>query len=89
MRKNDQIITSNKSFEQSNKMKIDNLIDRDVFEFESFDSIKHENIRIFKFRLVREIKDKTINSSYEKSRLVIQSYQNDEKQTILTQFSTI
>ena len=88
MRKNDQIIISNKLFEQSNKMKINILIDRDDFEFESFDSIKHESIRIFKFRLVRKMKDKTI-TSYEKLRLVIQNYQNDEKQTILIQSSTI
>ena len=88
MRNDDWIITSEKLFEMSDKMKIDNLINREIFSFESFDSIKHQR-RIFKSRLVREIKDKFIDASYEKSRLVIQSYQNEKKVTILTQSSTI
>ncbi|KAK1919376.1 hypothetical protein P3342_009100 [Pyrenophora teres f. teres] len=46
------------------------------------------SIRIFKSRLVREVKGKT-TKPYEKSRLVIQGYQDHGKEAILTQSPTI
>ncbi|KAM4066538.1 polyprotein [Hirsutella rhossiliensis] len=56
--------------------------------FELFDPTKHRGTRIFKSRLVREVKGKYIKP-YEKSRLVVQGYNDDEKNTLLTQSPTI
>jgi hypothetical protein len=39
--------------------------------------------------MVNEIKSKGTNSSYEKSRMMIQNYSNDGKKMVLTQFPTI
>jgi hypothetical protein len=89
LRKQGKITTPGTPFEVSDKQEIDNLIGKDVFNFEQYDPIKYGNIRIFKSKLVREIKGKAINVSYEKSRLVIQGYQNNKKEIILTQFPTI
>lgn len=50
-------------FEKSDKQEIENLIDKDVFSFELID--QYESICIFKFRLIREIKSKVTNVSYE------------------------
>jgi hypothetical protein len=60
-----------------------------MFRFKQYDFIKHKNIRIFKSRIINEIKDKTINASYEKFRLVIQGYSNEGKVIILKQNPTI
>ena len=61
---------------------------RGVFEFERYDEGLHGGIRIFKSRLVREVKGKT-TKPYEKSRLVIQGYHDHYKEAILTQSPTI
>jgi hypothetical protein len=39
--------------------------------------------------MINEIKGKGTNSPYEKSRMMIQSYSNDGKKMMLTQFLTI
>jgi hypothetical protein len=59
-----------------------------VFKFELYDERVHGRTRIFKSRLVREVKGKT-TKPYEKSRLVIQGYQDHGKEAILTQSPTI
>jgi hypothetical protein len=89
LRKEGQITVPGRPFEASDRQEIDNLIDRGVFRFEQYDHIKYNGTRIFKSRLVREIKGKTTNAPYEKSRLVIQGYQDDGKDVILTQSPTI
>ena len=43
---------------------------RGVFKFKQYDEKLHSGTRIFKSRLVREVKGKT-TKPYEKSRLVI------------------
>jgi hypothetical protein len=48
-----------------------------------------KNVRIFNFRFVDEIKHSNISQAYEKSRLVIQTYNDHEKTLVLTQASTI
>ncbi|KAF5503979.1 hypothetical protein CGCF413_v004518 [Colletotrichum fructicola] len=84
------IITSHgHPFEQSTRKEIDSLISRGVFEFIPFDETKHRGVRIFKSRIVNEVKGKTTNSPYEKSRLVVQGYADDGKDAILTQSPTI
>jgi hypothetical protein len=89
LRKQSKITTPGTPFEASDKQKIDNLIGKDIFNFEQYDPVKYGGIRIFKSKLVKEIKDKAINAPYEKSRLVIQGYQDNKKEIILTQSPTI
>jgi hypothetical protein len=57
-------------FEASNQKEIDDLISRRVFSFELFDPDVYTGYRIFKSRIVREVKGKTM-VPYEKSRLMI------------------
>jgi hypothetical protein len=81
---NNGVITSpGAPFEGSNAIEIDDLVNRGVFSFERYNKIKYEGIYIFGSRIVKEIKNKTINILYEKSRLVIASYNNKEKHSIL------
>jgi hypothetical protein len=67
------ITTSSKPFELSDRKEIDALVARGVFAFEQYDKQKHAG-RIFKSRIVREVKGKQTSTPYEKSRLVIQAY---------------
>jgi hypothetical protein len=60
-----------------------------VFSFERYDEAKHGGIHIFGSRMVREIKGKTTSMPYEKSRLVIAGYNDEEKHSMLTQSPTI
>ncbi len=48
-----------------------------------------KNVRIFNFRFVNEIKHSEISQAYEKSRLVIQTYNDQKKTLVLTQVLTI
>jgi hypothetical protein len=82
------ITTSGEPFELSDKKEIDALVARRVFAFEQYDEQKHVG-RIFKSRIVREIKGKQTNTPYEKSRLVIQAYNDAGKEIVLTQSPTI
>jgi transposase InsO family protein len=81
------ITTPGQPFEASDSKEIDDLIGRGVFQFERFDATKH-NGRIFKSRMVREVKGKT-TQPYEKSRLVIQGFKDKGKEAVLTQSPTI
>jgi hypothetical protein len=73
LRNNRVIITLGAPFESSNNQEISNLIGRRVFKFKLYDKKVHRRTRIFKLRLVREVKGK-ITKPYKKSRLVIQGY---------------
>jgi len=87
--RNDGVITtSGAPFEASDDQEISDLVGRGVFKFERYNERLHSKIRIFKSRLVREVKGKT-TKPYEKSRLVIQGYQDYGKEAILTQSPTI
>jgi len=89
LRAEGKISTPGTPFEESTKNEIAALIDRGVFEFIPYNENEHAGIRIFKSRIVNEIKGKTTDKPYEKSRLVIQGYGDEEKQHILTQSPTI
>ena len=54
-----------------------------------YNSNKHVEVCLFKSRLVREIKRKTANKLYKKSRFVVQDYNDTEKTAFLTQAPTI
>jgi len=87
--RNDGVInTPGAPFEASDQKEIDDLVGRGVFSFELFNPTVHDGHRIFKSRMVREVKGKTM-VPYEKSRLVIQGYNDDGKHEILTQSPTI
>ncbi|KAM4062035.1 cwf18 domain containing protein [Hirsutella rhossiliensis] len=87
--RSDGIITSpGDPFEESDNKEITDLVGRGVFQFERYDQMTHGNYRIFRSRMVREVKG--INTKpYEKSRLVIQGHNDFEKTTLLTQSPTI
>jgi hypothetical protein len=76
-------------FEASTRQEIDGLIARGIFQFEQYNPAKHASVHIFNSRIVNEIKGKATNCPFEKSRLVIQDYNNVEKEVILTQSPTI
>jgi hypothetical protein len=89
LRAEGKITTPGAPFEESTQCEIDSLIADGVFEFIQLDieQLDHD-IRIFKSRIVNEIKNKT-TKPYEKSRLVVQGYNDDGKDEILTQSPTI
>jgi len=89
LRKEGRITTPGAPFQASDKQEIDGLIARGVFKFEKYDPTKFNEVRIFKSRMVNEIKGKATDAPFEKSRLVIQGYNDDGKEVILTQSPTI
>ncbi|KAI0997704.1 hypothetical protein K3495_g10484 [Podosphaera aphanis] len=71
LRKNGIITSPGAPFEKSQSAEIEGLINCEVFEFVKFNPLQHSGLRIFKSRLVNEVKSKTTDAPYEKSRLVI------------------
>ena len=57
-------------FEESDTKEITDLIGRGVFRFDFYNEDRHGSHRLFKTRMVREIKDKD-GKPYEKSRLIV------------------
>lgn len=88
LRRDGVITTSGAPFQESDAEEINNLAAQGAFKFVRFDPNVHGDHRIFKTRLVREVKGKNMKP-YEKSRLVVQGYGNSEKEQILTQSPTI
>jgi hypothetical protein len=89
LRREGKIIISVKPFKLFDQTKINGFIGRGIFRFEQYNLIKHDGIRIFKSRIINEIKGKGTNKSYEKSRFMIQGYNNDGKFLMFTQSPTI
>jgi hypothetical protein len=81
--------TPGKPFEKSQQQEIDGLIAKGVFEFVRYDPDKHSAVRIFNSGLVNEVKGKATDTPFEKSKLVIQAYNDEGKELILTQSPTI
>ena len=71
LRQEGKITAAGEPFEASDQQEIDDLITRGVFTFQQYDSGKHGGIRIFKSRLMREIKLKAINKFYKKLKLIV------------------
>ena len=82
LKKQNKITIPGLLFKESNKQEVDSLIGQDVFKFELFKKEIYGNTRIFKSKIVNKIKGKATNILYEKSRLVIQDYNNEDKKTI-------
>ncbi len=72
------------TFAESRLKEINDLLKRQVFETIIIFEVS-KNIRIFNFRFVDEIKHSDISQAYEKSRLVIQVYNDHEETLVLTQ----
>ena len=89
LQKEGRIITPGAPFQVSDKQEINGLIARGVFKFKKYDLTKFNGVRIFKSRMVNEIKGKATDAPFEKLRLIIQGYNNDSKEVILTQFPMI
>lgn len=89
LRQTGKITTPGQPFETSTITEIDALISQGVFRFEKYNPHRHGNVRIFKSRIVNEVKGKTTDQPYEKSRLVIQGYADNDKKLVLTQSPTI
>ncbi len=68
-------------FENSRRKEINNLLKRRVFELIIIETVSWD-IRIFNFRFVDEIKHLSTSDAYEKFRLVIQAY-NDQNMTLI------
>jgi hypothetical protein len=72
------------TFAESRRKEINDLLKRQVFEIITISEVL-KNVRIFNFRFVDEIKHSNISQTYEKSRLMIQTYNDHEKTLMLTQ----
>jgi hypothetical protein len=73
-------------YEASRQSEIVGLLEKGVFE------VAHnvpDDMRIFKARFVDEVKNKGTSNAFEKSRLVVQAYNDEEKSLVLTQSPTI
>jgi hypothetical protein len=70
MRASRKITAPEELFEELIQTEIDSLIARGVFEFVRFDPNIYRG-RLFRSRIVNEVKGKTTNSLYEKTRLMI------------------
>ncbi len=60
------------------------LIEKDVFQSVNKDDVSSD-VRIFNFRFVNEIKHFDIDKTFEKSRLVMQTFNDQNKNLVLTQ----
>jgi hypothetical protein len=78
------ITTLGEPFEASRRKEIEGLIARGVFEIIDSDSEEIRNARIFGSRTVNEIKGKETTTPYEKTRLVIQAFNDEGKKAVLT-----
>ncbi len=67
---------------------INDLIEKDVFQSVKTDDVSFD-VRIFNSRFVDEIKHFDTDKAFEKSRLVMQTFNDQNKNLILIQSSTI
>src|SRR6266571_8376200 len=84
LQKEGRITTPRAPFQVSDKQEINSFITRGVFKFEKYDPTKFNGVYIFKSRMVNEIKGKANDATFKKLRLIIQGYNNDGKEVILT-----
>ncbi|KAI1001546.1 hypothetical protein K3495_g6656 [Podosphaera aphanis] len=88
LRRDGVISTAGMPFDASTRAELDALAAAGVYELIQLDDT-HQYVRLFNTRLVNEVKGKSTTLPYEKSRLVVQGYNDAGKEEILTQSSTI
>ncbi len=71
-------------FAESRQKEINDLIEKDVFQSVRTDDVSLD-VRIFNFRFVDEIKHFDIDKAFEKSRFVVQTFNDQNKNLVLTQ----
>ncbi len=76
------------SFTASRAKEIVELLKKEIFESINKDDVSID-VRIFSSRFVNEIKHSDIEKAFEKSRLMMQAFKNQNKILILTQSSII
>ena len=76
------------SFVDSRIKEINGLLEKGVFEVVDIASVP-QGKRIFNSRFVDTIKNEGTDQAFEKSRLVVQAYNDQEKELVLTQSPTI
>jgi hypothetical protein len=82
------IINIDFSFIASRAEEIVELLEKNAFESINKDDVSID-VRIFSSRFVNEIKHSEIEKVFEKSRLMMQAFKNQNKTLMLTQSSTI
>jgi len=75
-------------FSLSRQKEITGLLEKGVFEVTKLADMP-KGIRLFNSRFVDEIKNPGTDKAFEKSRLVVQAYNDQEKELVLTQSLTI
>ncbi len=76
--------TADSSFIASRQQKIAELLEKEVFSLVNRAEISSD-VRIFSFRFVNEIKHSKTNKAFEKFRLMIQAFKDQNKTFVLTQ----
>jgi hypothetical protein len=75
-------------FVESRRKEIDGLLEKGAFKLVHISTVP-EGTRIFGLRFVDEIKNPGTEKAFEKSRLVVQTYNDKGKEVILTQSPTV
>ena len=76
------------NFQTSRLKELNGLLEKEVFEIIHIDDLFTE-ARVFKSRFMNQMKNEETEKAFEKSRLIIQTFNDSEKQKILTQTLTI
>jgi hypothetical protein len=82
------VVIPSSQYEESRRTEINGLLERGVFVPVDEKDIP-PGTRIYTFRFVDEVKNRGTDKAYEKSRLVVQAYNDREKTLVLTQSPTI
>jgi hypothetical protein len=75
-------------YDASRQKELNGLLEKGAFEICDLDSIPH-GVRLFNSRFVDTVKFLGTDKAFEKSRLVVQAYDDQEKELVLTQSPTI
>lgn len=75
-------------YDESRQKELNGLLEKGVFELCDIDDVP-DGVRLFNSRFVDEIKLQGTDKAFEKSRLVVQAYNDEEKELVLTQSPTI
>jgi len=75
-------------FSASRQKELTGLLEKGVFEITKLTNVP-QGVRLFNSRFVDEVKNKGTDKAFEKSRLVVQAYNDAEKDLVLTQSPTI
>jgi hypothetical protein len=75
-------------FASFRQKEINDIIEKDVFQLVRKNDVSSD-VRIFNFRFVNEIKHLDIDKAFEKSQLVMQTFNDQNKNLVLTQLFII